>query len=136
MFWVFSPAGAATVSAVGWVAIKTIGVNAAISRCSRLWGIGRTEVWRYSLDAVRRIEVMPKNHFNAASLRAARKARTARANERAAKLGPILKKLRATGVTSLSGIAAALNRRRIRTPGGVGQWRATQVARELARLPA
>jgi hypothetical protein len=99
-------------------------------------GAVHTEVWRYSVDAVRRTEVMPKNHFNATSLRAAREVRTASANERAAKLAPVLKKLRATGVTSLSGIAAALNRRRIRTPRGVGQWRATQVARELARLPA
>jgi hypothetical protein len=32
-------------------------------------------------------------------------------------------------------MAAALNKRRIRTPRGVGHWQATQVRRVLARLP-
>jgi hypothetical protein len=58
--------------------------------------------------------------------RRAAEARTARADERARKLAPIIKAIRAEGITSLSGIAAALNKRRIRTPRGVGQWQATQ----------
>jgi hypothetical protein len=37
-------------------------------------------------------------------------------------------------VTGLRAIAAALNERAIRTPRGVGEWQATQVARVLARL--
>jgi hypothetical protein len=35
-----------------------------------------------------------------------------------------------------AGIAKALNKRAIPTPRGVGEWRAIQVARVLARLPA
>jgi hypothetical protein len=61
---------------------------------------------------------MPKSRFTAASLRAARaNLRVARqvwiacTDERAAKLAPIIKALRAKGITSLKGIAAALNKR-------------------------
>jgi hypothetical protein len=39
------------------------------------------------------------------------KARSARANRIAANLAPIIAELRATGLTSLNGIAAALDRR-------------------------
>jgi hypothetical protein len=90
----------------------------------------------YAGRAVRRAKLMPKNRSRAPSLRAARKAWVARADERAEKLAPIIKALQTKGITSLSGIAAALNKRRIRTPRGVGQWQATQVARVLARLEA
>jgi hypothetical protein len=44
--------------------------------------------------------------------------------------------LRAAGVTSLNGIAAALDERHIPTPGGSGHWHAAQVARLLKRLAA
>jgi hypothetical protein len=80
------------------------------------------------------IKVMPKKLSKAASIRVARKAWIARADERAAKLAPVLKALRAKGVTTLTGVADALNKRGIRTPRGGGQWRATQVARVLKRL--
>jgi hypothetical protein len=80
-------------------------------------------------------KVMRKNS-KAAQLRDARKAWIAHADERAAKLAPIIKALQAKGVTSLSGIADALNKRRIRTARGVGLWQATQVARVMARMPA
>jgi hypothetical protein len=79
---------------------------------------------------------MSKNRSKAASLRAARKAWIASADERAAKLSPTIKALQAKGIRSLSGIAAALNKRRILTPRGVGHWQATQVSRVLARLPS
>jgi hypothetical protein len=49
------------------------------------------------------------------NLRVARKVWVARTDERAAKLAPIITALRAKGITSLKGIAAALNKRRIRT---------------------
>jgi hypothetical protein len=54
----------------------------------------------------------------------------------AAELAPVIAELRAAGITSKKGIAKALNKRAIPTPRGVGQWRAIQVARVLARLPA
>jgi hypothetical protein len=50
------------------------------------------------------------------SLRTAHKARMERADERAAKLALVIAEIQATGVTSLRGIAAALNARGIRTP--------------------
>jgi hypothetical protein len=77
---------------------------------------------------------MPKDRSNRAALHAAREARQARADERAAKLSPIVKELQTAGVTSLSGIAEALNKRRVPTPRGRGHCYATQVRRVLARL--
>jgi hypothetical protein len=62
------------------------------------------------------------------------KARTARAVARAAGLAPIIAELQARGVTSLIGIAAALNERGVPTPAGRGLWHAAQVARVLKRL--
>jgi hypothetical protein len=53
-----------------------------------------------------------------------------------ADLAPIVKELQASGVTSLRGIAKALNERRIPTVAGSGRWYHVQVARVLARLPA
>jgi hypothetical protein len=53
-----------------------------------------------------------------------RKVMTARADAHAAKLAPAIKKLRATGATTLRAIAAELNARQIPTPRGRGQWQA------------
>jgi hypothetical protein len=75
------------------------------------------------------------NRFPPAARRAAREARQARANERAAIVAPIVKALQVAGVTSLNGIATALNARGVLTPAGGGRWHATQVRRVLARLP-
>jgi hypothetical protein len=72
--------------------------------------------------------------YPAAARRAAAEARTARANENARKLAPIVKAIQALGITTLNGIAAALNGRRVPTPRGRGKWEATQVARVLKRL--
>jgi hypothetical protein len=74
------------------------------------------------------------NHVKVVGWRAAAEVRTVRANERAAKLDPVIKALQARGVTTLTGIAEALNKRRISTPRGVGQWHAAQVRRLLKRL--
>jgi hypothetical protein len=62
--------------------------------------------------------------------------RSARANRIAADLAPIIGELRATGLTSLNGIAAALDRRHVPTPAGSGHWHAAQVSRLLKRLAA
>jgi hypothetical protein len=64
------------------------------------------------------------------------KARSARANQVANELAPIIAALQAAGVTSLNGIAAALEERHIPTPGGSGHWHAAQVSRLLKRLAA
>jgi hypothetical protein len=63
-------------------------------------------------------------------------ARRGRANQKAADLAPIIAELRAAGVTSFTGIAAALNARGIPTASGSGRWYHAQVRRLLARLPA
>ena len=67
--------------------------------------------------------------------RAGIEARQARAAAKAADLAPILKELQAAGITSLRGVAAALNERGICTLTGSGRWQHhVQVGRLLARL--
>ncbi|TXM97321.1 hypothetical protein FV242_31880 [Methylobacterium sp. WL64] len=53
----------------------------------------------------------------------------------AANVSPIVEAIRHSGVTSLAGIAKALNARGIRTARG-GAWYATTVRNLVARLPA
>jgi hypothetical protein len=53
---------------------------------------------------------------------AARKVIMARADKRAAGLRPTIEALQASGVTSLQGMAAALNEAGIPTPRGKRQW--------------
>jgi hypothetical protein len=77
----------------------------------------------------------PKPAFTPAALQASLETRQTRADERAASLAPFISELRAAGVTTLKGIAAALNKRGVRTPLGYGRWRAMQVSRLLKRLP-
>jgi hypothetical protein len=62
------------------------------------------------------------------------KARSARANRIADELAPVIAELQAAGITSLNGIAAALNERRVATPAGGRHWHAAQVSRILKRL--
>ena len=76
---------------------------------------------------------MTKHYFTAAR-HSVREARRARADQAIAELAPIIAGLRAAGITSLRGIAAALNERGIRTLAGSGRWHHVQVARLLARL--
>jgi hypothetical protein len=63
-------------------------------------------------------------------------ARRQRTGQAVALLAPVIAELRATGVTSLRGIAAALNERGIPTVAGSGRWHHVQVRRLLARLSA
>jgi hypothetical protein len=75
---------------------------------------------------------MPKTVTAAVRISEARRQRTEQA---VARLAPVIAELRATGVTSLRGIAAALNERGIPTVAGSGRWRHVKVGRLLARLP-
>ena len=72
--------------------------------------------------------------FTPAARRAASQAHKARANQVAANLAPLMKELQGAGITSLEGIAAALNKRGIPTPSGRSHWHAVQVSRVLKRL--
>jgi Recombinase len=73
-------------------------------------------------------------HLGHRALNNADRARMARAHASAATLAPIVKELRSTGITSLNGIAAALNERGVPTPAGGRHWYASQVSRLLKRL--
>jgi len=61
----------------------------------------------------------------------ATKARRAKAAARAEDLAPVIEAIRAEGITSATGIAKALNERRIPTARG-GKWQAVQVQRVLS----
>lgn len=60
--------------------------------------------------------------------------RAKKATRTAYDLAGVVADIRASGVTSLNAIAAALNARQTPTPRGDGQWTATSVRRVLARL--
>jgi hypothetical protein len=77
---------------------------------------------------------MPKHRITPVAQRAGWEAGRARANRTAAELAPVIAELQAAGITSLSGIAAALNARGVRTPWGHRHWHSSQVASLLARL--
>ena len=66
--------------------------------------------------------------------KASKAALQARADARAADIGPTIKELQAAGATSLRAIADRLNAKRIPTARGEGEWTATQVMRVLERL--
>jgi DNA invertase Pin-like site-specific DNA recombinase len=67
---------------------------------------------------------------------AARTAKRAGADARAAELAPVIEELKAAGVTSLQGLARALTEREIPTSRGGSKWTAVQVQRVLERLAA
>jgi hypothetical protein len=73
------------------------------------------------------------NRFTPAARPAARDARQARSNEKAIILVPIMRELRAAGLTTLNERAEA-NARGILTPGGGERWYAIRVSRLLTRL--
>jgi hypothetical protein len=76
------------------------------------------------------------NNFAPAARNAAHEVPQARAAEGAARLAPLVKELRAAGLTSLNGMAAAFNERGVPTPRGLSHWYAMQISRVLKRLPA
>jgi hypothetical protein len=53
--------------------------------------------------------------------------------KRAADFAPIITEIQAIGVTSIHGIAKALDERNIPTVNGRGRWHSAQVARIIAR---
>jgi DNA invertase Pin-like site-specific DNA recombinase len=71
--------------------------------------------------------------YAAAGSRAGLRARQHKAQKRANDLMPIIAAIQAEGITSLNGIAAALNEKGITTARG-GEWSATQVQRLLATV--
>jgi hypothetical protein len=73
-------------------------------------------------------------HLGHRALNKADIARMDRANASAATLAPIIEELQDRGITTLNGLAAALDERGVPTPGGSRHWYASQVSRLLKRL--
>lgn len=71
-----------------------------------------------------------------AAREASKATRAAKAQARTADLAPTIQALRASGITSATGIAKALTEKGIPTSRGGDAWTTTQVSRVLARLDA
>jgi DNA invertase Pin-like site-specific DNA recombinase len=115
----------------------TVGILALIAEHEREAISRRT---REALAAAKRRGVRLGNPHGAAPLRRAGKGNRAalaaiqeRADTHALELQPVLEDLRGERITTLAGIAAALNDRSMRTPRG-GQWHASSVRNLLARI--
>jgi len=115
----------------------TIGIMALIAQQEREATSTRT---KEALRAAKARGAKLGNPNGAAALRRAQKGNqaalstiTAKANAHAHDLVTVIAAIRATGTTSLNGIATALNERTIRTPRG-GRWHAKSVSNLLARI--
>lgn len=115
----------------------TVGIMALVAQAERKAISTRT---REALSAAKARGQRLGNPNGAAAFRRAGKGTTAaleavstNADARAAQLQPVLQRLRAAGVASLSGIAAALNDEGILTARG-GRWHASSVRNLVARL--
>jgi hypothetical protein len=71
---------------------------------------------------------------SAAARAAAVRATRERATQKAADIGPTIRKLQANGAKSLRAVAAGLNEQGIPTSRWAGVWNAMQVSRLLERL--
>jgi len=115
----------------------TVGIMALVAQQEREAISQRT---REALAAAKARGQRLGNPNGAAALRRAAKGNEAavasgrrNADDHAQRLRPIIAELRAGGVTSLGGLAAALNDGGMRTPRG-GRWHASSVSNLLARL--
>jgi DNA invertase Pin-like site-specific DNA recombinase len=92
-----------------------------------------SERTRAALAARKRQGARLGNRTNLAEAQRLGAARTAEAARRfAANVVPVIRQIQDSGITSLRGIAAALNARGVRTARG-GRWAATQVGAALER---
>ena len=92
-----------------------------------------SERTRAALAALKKQGAQLGNRTNLAEAQAIGAARTSECAMRPAEnIAPIIQQIRASGIVSLRGVAAALNARGVRTARG-GRWAATQVGAVLAR---
>ena len=115
----------------------TVGIMALVAQQEREAISKRT---KEALDAAKRRGQVLGNPNGAAALKKAGKGNAAgvqaiqsKADAHAQDLRPVLRALADEGVTSLGGIAKALNERGIQTPRG-GVWHKTSVSNLIARL--
>jgi DNA invertase Pin-like site-specific DNA recombinase len=111
-----------------------VGIMAVVAQPARKMISQRTKA-AHAAAKVRGVKLgTPANLRNQpAGRRKGRAVRTQLATERAADLAPIIADVRASGITSLRGLAAELNRHGIPAPRG-GAWSAVQVCRTLQRI--
>ena len=106
-------------------------VHAALAEKERRMVSERT---RAALAARKRQGARLGNRTNLAEAQALGAARTGEAARRFAEnAAPLIREVQNSGVSSLRGVAAALNARGVRTARG-GRWAATQVGAVLARV--
>lgn len=115
----------------------TVGIMALVAQQEREAISKRT---KEALQAAKRNGKVLGNPNGAAALRRAGKGNIAaveviksKANAHATDLKPVIESLRSEGITSLGGIAKALNERGMKTPRG-GQWWKASVANLMERL--
>ena len=107
-------------------------VYAALAEKERRMISERTRAARAALAARKARGARLGNRTNLAAAQALSAARTAEAARRfAANVAPVIREIQNSGVSSLRGVAAALNARGVRTARG-GRWAATQVGAVLA----
>jgi DNA invertase Pin-like site-specific DNA recombinase len=107
-------------------------VYAALAEKERRMISERTRATRAALAARKARGARLGNRTNLAAAQALGAARTAEAARRfAANVAPVIREIQNSGVSSLRGVAAALNARGVRTARG-GRWAATQVGAVLA----
>ncbi|MCK1625396.1 recombinase family protein [Bradyrhizobium sp. 160] len=108
----------------------TIHILSAVAEHEREMISQRT---RAALSAAKDRGVRLGNRTNLSVAQAkSRASRSARADQFASNTLPIILQIRAAGVSTLSGLAAALNARGLRTPRG-GEWQPVQIKRILDR---
>jgi len=95
-----------------------------------------SERTRDALAARKKLGAVLGNRTNLAEAQAIGTAHTIESARRFAEnVAPIIEQVRASGVTSLRGVAEVLNTRGVRTARG-GRWQATQVSAILSRVAA
>lgn len=112
----------------------TVGIMALVAEQEREAISARTKAALQAAKARGQVLGGYKGHtFTEAEHEASARARRARSEAQAARLGPVIAELQAAGITSAYGLAKALNERGIPTPRG-STWQAVQVQRVLKRL--
>lgn len=104
----------------------TIGIMAMVAQKEREMTSQRTKA---ALAAAKARGVKLGSPIAAQTARVASEAKSHKATALAKNIAPIIESIERSGVTSLTGIAQALEARGIKTPRGATTWQPTQVAR-------
>ncbi|KMO33867.1 recombinase family protein [Methylobacterium aquaticum] len=112
----------------------TVGIMALVAEQEREAISARTKAALQAAKARGKVLGGYQGHsFTDAEHEAAARARRAKSEAQAVRLGPVIAELQIAGITSAYGLAKALNERGIPTPRG-STWQAVQVQRVLKQL--